>query len=32
MTDSKGTILTFKGVEVTVESEDAEKIKVRRVH
>ncbi|XP_021752796.1 uncharacterized protein LOC110718267 [Chenopodium quinoa] len=29
MTDSKGGILTFKGVEITVESEDAEKIKLR---
>lgn len=29
MTESKGGILTFKGVEITVESEDAEKIKLR---
>ncbi|CAO2821795.1 unnamed protein product [Amaranthus hypochondriacus] len=29
MTDSKGGILTLKRVEITVESEDAEKIKLR---
>lgn len=28
MTDTKGGILTLKRIEITVESEDAEKIKV----